>query len=356
MRPVYSELKIFHFKNKLDSLPMECPDIKAPIHIRIKPTNICNHNCHYCAYRNENLQLGQNMNKTDSIPRDKMMEIIDDLIKIDVKAVTFSGGGEPFCYPHLLEVVWKLSLSSIRFAAITNGSRLYGELAEQFARHAVWLRISMDGWDDDSYARFRGISGNEFSTVMNNLKGFKQLKGKCLLGVSVIVNRENAQHIFDLISDLRHIGVDSVKISPCIVSNDGMENNRYHAPIFGKVREQVERCIRELGGPDFEVYDAYHELEKKFNKDYTWCPYQQILPVIGADLNVYPCQDKAYNIDQGVLGSIRNRSFMTFWFESKDTFFRINPSIHCRHHCVANTKNRMILDYLSLDQNHINFV
>ena len=91
----YTQLKIFHFKEKIDSLPISNPKILSPIHIRIKPTNVCNHNCKYCAYRAENLQLGQDMEIKDSIPKEKMIEIIDDLIEMDVKAVTFSGGGEP---------------------------------------------------------------------------------------------------------------------------------------------------------------------------------------------------------------------------------------------------------------------
>ena len=46
------------------------------------------------------------------IPKDKMMEIIDDLVEMKVKAVTFSGGGEPFCYPHFTETLKKLSTTS----------------------------------------------------------------------------------------------------------------------------------------------------------------------------------------------------------------------------------------------------
>jgi len=86
-------MKIFHYKEKLDSLPESVDKILPPVHIRIKPTNACNHNCRYCAYRADNLQLGQDMRIKDSIPKEKMMEIIDDLEDMGVKAVTFSGGG-----------------------------------------------------------------------------------------------------------------------------------------------------------------------------------------------------------------------------------------------------------------------
>ena len=73
------------------------------------------------------------MNQKDQIPEDKMMEIVEDLVNMGVKAVTFSGGGELFLYKPLLEVSKKLIDSGIQIASLTNGSKLEGELAEYFA-------------------------------------------------------------------------------------------------------------------------------------------------------------------------------------------------------------------------------
>jgi len=353
---LYSKMKIFHFKDKIDSLPQYIKKIMPPIHIRIKPTNVCNHNCWYCAYKADNLQLGKDMAIRDQIPREKMMEIIDDVVEMGVKAVTFSGGGDPFCYPYLLDVVKKISKTPVKFAALTNGSRLRGEIAEIFAKYGTWIRISIDGWDEENYAHYRGVSKNEFKTVMNNMENFKNLKGKCFLGVSLVVDKENAQHIYDFIEKLKAVGVDSVKVSPCIVSNDGTENNRYHKTIFDEVKKEVKKAMEDLSGGSFEISDAYHELDETFSKEYTWCPYLQILPVIGADLNIYPCQDKAYNLDEGLIGSIKNQRFKDFWFSDKNNFFKINPTQHCIHHCVANAKNKLIFDYLNTDREHLEFV
>lgn len=349
-------MKIFHFKEKIDSLPKSNNKILPPIHIRIKPTNVCNHNCKYCSYRVEGLQLGEDMVIKDYIPKEKMMEIIDDLTEMGVKAVTFSGGGEPFCYPYLLETVKKLSKSPIKFASLTNGSMLHGKLAELFAMHSTWVRISMDGWDDESYAEYRGVQKGEFSKVMKNIENFKKIGGKCYLGVSIIVDKKNALHIYDLITNLNKLGVNSVKISPCIISNSGKENNEYHNPIFEIVKKQIAKAKNKIKDKNFEIFDSYHTQLETFKKDYNWCPYLQILPIIGADLNIYSCQDKAYNLDEGLTGSIKNQRFKDFWFSDKNKFFKINPSIHCNHHCVANKKNTLILEYLDTDKEHLDFV
>ncbi len=356
MGNLYTRMKVFHYKDKIDSLPKDVDQIMAPLHVRIKPTNVCNHNCWYCSYKVDNVQLGKDMIKRDSIPEEKMMEIIEDIVEMGVKAVTFSGGGEPFAYSHLLQTVRRLSQTPVQFASLTNGVRLKGELAEIFSHCAQWIRVSMDGWDDKSYARYRGVREGEFTNVLNNMKDFKKLGGSCYLSVNLIIDKDNGTHVYDLIKRLQDIGVDSVKVSPCITSNDGDETNEYHRPFFRKVKEVIEKIEKEAGGRHFEIFDAYHEVDKKFEKNYQWCPYLQILPGIGADSNIYSCQDKAYNLDEGLIGSIKTQRFKDFWFSDKNKFFKINPSRYCNHHCVANLKNELILDYLNADKGHLAFV
>lgn len=354
---LYSRLKIFHFKEKLDSLPLGATkEILPPLQVRIKPTNVCAHNCWYCAYRADNLQLGKDMRIKDHIPKEKMMEIIDDLAEMGVKSVTFSGGGDPFHYPYLKETILKLVDKKIKFASLTHGELLHGELAELFSQHATWIRVSMDGWDDESYTAYRKVKLGTFTKLMENLKRFSEMKGKCYLGVVIAVDHQNAEHIYDLIVRLKAQGVNSVKISPVIVSNDGHENNVYHKPIFQNVKEQIIRAAHTLGDEKFEIYDSYHDIDERFEKEYDWCPYLQICPVIGADLNVYPCHDKAYNLDDGLLGSLQNQRFKDFWFSDKNLFYKIKPSEVCNHHCVMNSTNKMILDYHGLDKDHLDFV
>jgi len=353
---LYTKMKIYHFKEKLDSLAEGSGALLPPINIRIKPTNSCNHNCRYCAYRAEKLQLGQDMKLNDVIPRDKILEIIEDLGEMGVRAVTFSGGGDPFCYPYLLEAVELLAENNIKFAALTNGSRLQGELAKIFALQGTWLRISMDGWDNASYSAYRGCPDGEFEKIVKNMESFKKIGGPCNLGVSIVVDADNSGHIYEMIRRLREVGVDSVKVAPCIVSNLGRENNDYHRPFFATVKDQLARSMSDFSGKELEIFDSYHTQLETFAKNYRWCPYIQISTVIGADLQVYSCRDKAYNLKEGSLGSLRDASFGDFWRADKNRFFRIDPSRDCNHHCVVDSCNRSVLEYLEADPGHLDFV
>jgi MoaA/NifB/PqqE/SkfB family radical SAM enzyme len=354
---IYSKLKIFHYKDKLDSLPATTDAILPPIHIRLKPTNLCNHRCSYCAYSEDNMGV---FGKTDVqrvfIPKEKVIEIIDDIIEMGVRAVTFSGGGEPLTYQYILDVVKKLADSPVKFATLTNGARLQGEVARLFAERGSWVRVSMDGWDDQSYSEYRRVAHGEYTKIMNNMKNLKSFGGKCYLGVSLIINEQNPTHIYEMLRRLKDVGVDSVKMSPCLVTENVGETNSYHRSFFDRVKAEIARAREDLADLHFEIFDAYTELDAKYAKDYTWCPYLQILPIIGADLNVYTCPDKAYNLDTGVIGSIANQRFRDFWFSGKDKFFKVNPSVHCNHHCEANPKNRLVLDYLNSEPDHLSFV
>lgn len=354
MSLLYTKYKMFHFKDKIDSLPQN-QEIKAPIHIRIKPTNVCNHSCWFCAYRSSDLQLGKDMIERDFIPEEKMMEIIQDCEDMGVKAITFSGGGEPLVYKYMPQTLKRLIESPIAFATLTNGARLQGEVAELFAKYGTWVRVSMDGYDNESYQKFRSVGKGEFDKIITNMENFKKIGGDCYLSVSYVVGQDNYKHIYSMIKLLREVGIDSIKIAPAIVSNESDKNNEYHQPFYEKVKDEVARAIGDFG-KDFEIYDSYHYQLESFSKDYNWCPYSQMLMVIGADLGIYPCQDKAYNIDEALLGSIQETSFKEWWFANKEAFFKVNPSCVCNHHCVAHEKNKIILEYLNADKEHLGFV
>ena len=184
MATYYSSLKFLQFKDHMKGL--EQGRIVGQVHIRVKPTNHCNHNCWYCAYRVDNLTLGNEMVEKDSIPADRMLALAHEFIEMGVKAVTFSGGGEPLLYKPLPEVIEVLAAGGIRIAALTNGSNLKGRVADAFAKHGTWVRISLDAWDDQSYIKSRGAKARDFSRLIESMRAFTARDTHCVLGVSLI--------------------------------------------------------------------------------------------------------------------------------------------------------------------------
>lgn len=354
MARLYSNLKFLRYADRLQALREG--RLAAPVHVRVKPINRCNHNCWYCAYRADNLQLGDGMKIEDRIPTAKMFELVDDFTAMGVEAVTFSGGGEPLLYKELPEVVSRLAAGGVRVAALTNGANLRGAMADAFAAHGTWIRVSLDAWDDASYTRSRGAPDGAFSRLMENLASFAGRGSRCVLGVSLIVGHDNHRHIAEVCARLKSAGVNHVKVSGAVVGNAVEENNRYHRLIADAVAGEIA-AAKGLDDDRFQIVDHYHELEDLFAKDYRTCPFLQFLTVIGADCRVYTCQDKAYT-ETGCLGSIADRRFKDFWFseEARDRISRVDPSQVCRHHCIAHQKNLVLHEFLSVDSDHGRFV
>jgi hypothetical protein len=174
--------------------------------------------------------------------------------------------------------------------------------------------------------------------------------------VSFIVDATNCGHLYEACEKLKAAGVNHVKLSGVVVSNSGTENNAYHARIHDTVAEQLGR-LQGLADESFAVINHYHELDDRFDKTYTLCPYLMYLTVIGADCKVYTCQDKAFT-EAGTLGSIKDKRFRDFWFseENQQRLYALDPSKECGHHCVTHAKNQAIMHLLTIDPDHGTFV
>lgn len=359
MPKLYSDLKILHFSSKINDI--ERGVLSSPIHIRLKPTNRCNHNCRYCCYRNDKLYLNQCFKKNDQIPEGKMKEIITDFGRMGVKAVTFSGGGEPLCYPYFNETVERLFSLGVRIGVLTNGSLLKGRTAEILGKQADWVRISMDAADPDTYARLRGVSTKEFSNICANIRCFvENKKDKCRLGVNFIVTKENCTEIYRFLRLMKRNGVRYVKLSEAVISTSREENMRHYSPVLNLIKKQISKGVADFTGNGFEIinkFDYFKGVDTSYNKGYSRCYFMQCMTVIGADLNIYACQDKAYT-RKGKLGSIKNMSFLKLWFgkKSRNKVLKLNPNRDCLHHCTQHSKNLVLSDFIDIYKEHLDFV
>lgn len=350
----YSNLKIFAHAEVLNEL--EKGIRKAPIYIRIKPTNYCNHKCYYCSYADSELGLRDSVNKQDQIPWEKMQEIISDIQEIGVKAVTFSGGGEPLVYPHIVEAMKRILEAKIDLSIITNGQLLNGERAETLAK-AKWVRISFDAANAETYAKVRKLNLTAFDEVCENIRNFSFIKDKnCELGVNFVINHENEKQVYEMAKMTKNLGVNHIKYTARITKN----LFEYHEPFKNSVIEQIHKAQRELEDTNFKVINKYEgdfESAMVFHRNYEHCYINQIFTVIAADSKVYFCHDKAY-VSDGVVGDLSHQSFKELWFSDEvvKRYKEFNPQKECNHHCVYDDRNELLNTFYSLDRNHINFI
>jgi len=344
----YSDKKIVWFPEKLGSFISG--DVTAPIYVRIKPTNRCSHSCSWCIYRPEFADMHDTCNNKDEIPTDKLIEILVDLHEIGVKAVTFSGGGEPLLHPGIERAMEFCIGNSLNYSFITNGQNMKGMVAGLMA-YASWIRVSMDYWDEESFVKSRGISGKFFTQIIQNISHMSTIKDKeCDLGVNFIVTKENYRHLEEVVRLLKAIGVENVRFSPLWTK----EFKEYHFLISSEVKWKIKECLT-LQTDTFKVYSSYN-LDHLSERPYTKCYMNQVVPVIGADLNIYTCHNGAYQPNH-IIGSIKDKLFSEVWFspETRELFNAFDPCTTCNNmQCASDNKNILIRDIL--DCKNDNFI
>lgn len=350
----YSNLKIFAHADKLNQI--NNGDRIAPIYIRIKPTNYCNHKCYYCSYADSELGLRDIVNRQDQIPAEKMKEIIADIKDMGVNAVTFSGGGEPLVYPYIVETMEGILDAGIELSIITNGQLLKGERAKLLSK-AKWVRISCDAANAGTYARVRDIDEKAFGEVCENIKEFVKIKEDyCELGINFVINHENADQVYDMTKRMKELGVNHIKFAARI-TKDIFE---YHQPNKESVIKQLHQAQEELEDDKFKVINKYEgdfDSAMVFERKYHRCYIHNLVTTIAADSKVYFCHDKAY-VSSGIVEDLKEKSFKEVWFSDEvvKRYREFDAMKECNHHCVYDDRNLLLDTLYSIDKNQINFI
>jgi radical SAM protein with 4Fe4S-binding SPASM domain len=328
----YNNLKIAWYPEKLNSFVQNT--ITAPIYVRVKPTNKCCHDCIYCVYNEAFSGMHQSMSREDELEKWKLIEILNDFADIGVKSLTFSGGGEPLFYSHIDEAL-ELSLKrNIAVSVITNGQYLKNKTAILLAS-AKWVRVSMDYHNPESFKKIRRTDPSQFQNICNNVKNFSKIKNKdCNLTTNWIISRDNYNTILESVILMKSIGIESVRFSPLWTKNF----HEYHDPIKAQIKETINRS-RNIEDDNFEIIDGYNT-DIAVSRINHRCFYNQTVPVIGADGNVYTCHNKAYDPD-GIIGSVKTQSFKEMWFseKTKNFFKNFDPRAACKNQCANEQKN-----------------
>jgi MoaA/NifB/PqqE/SkfB family radical SAM enzyme len=336
----YSDLKIVWFRDKMDSFLNN--KILAPLCIRIKPTNRCCHNCFLCVYNYEFSKMHETTNRIDEISLDKMIEILDDLKDIGIKAVTYSGGGEPLIHKNILDILDKTLENKLDLSILTNGQLINDKVADRLSK-SKWTRISIDYFSEQSFIESKRGNKRMFEKLIDNVKNFTSMNRQCEIGVNYIITKNNYNNLVQSAEFLNKLGVDNVRYSP-VWTPDFYE---YHKAIQNDVEKSLQ-IIRKDFSDNMIIYDSYKIQEEITKRKYYQCYFMQVVPVIGADLNIYNCHNKAYSTD-GIVGSIKEKKFSDVWFsqEVEKYFNSFRPDLLCNHQCANDRKNEYIHEIIN---------
>lgn len=351
---LYSPLKVFHHRDRIDALRRGVQP--APAQVQLIITNRCNSRCKFCAYRMPGYTSNQLFNAADQLDYAKVIEILDDCVDLGVRAIQVTGGGEPTIHPRFTAIVKDIFARGLDLALVTNGNAIPEEAVPLLAE-AAWVRFSIDAGYPVTYSALRGVRGDTFRRTWDTIRGLvetkRRLKTDVVIGIGFVVTEENYREVIAATETARDAGVDNIRIS-AVFQSDG-------AAYFDECHDEaMELCRKaaELETPGFRVFNNFdHRFEdlEQSRPHYIACGIQHFNTYIGADLNVYRCCVNAYN-RRGLVGSIREQRFANLWrSDAKRQDFANFDARDCPW-CMFNDKNRTIAYALTDDPPHVNFV
>jgi MoaA/NifB/PqqE/SkfB family radical SAM enzyme len=148
----------------------------APFTILIDPTSACNLKCAGC--------WAGEYTKHDELEPELLDRILREAKELGIYSIVMSGG-EPFVYPHLLDVIARHN--DIAFMLYTNGTRIDDAMADRLKELGnIVPCISLEGWAEETDARRgRGVF-DKIVAAMGRLR-----ERRLLFGASLTITSQN---------------------------------------------------------------------------------------------------------------------------------------------------------------------
>lgn len=219
-QPEYKE-----YRKKWKEFPKKYILERAPIHLDIETSSICNLRCPMCTCTIE-LEKGKESNIKYGLMKMEMYKrIIDEAADIGVSSIKLNWRGEPTMNPHLVEMVKYAKEKEILDIMInTNAVRLEKKMSQELIEAGLdKIFFSVDSIDTEKYAKIR--VGAEFDKVLKNIKDF------------VEINEKMGHPVFTRVQK--------------VLMNETNEENEKFKDFFANIVDQVA----------FEDYIPYGEME-----------------------------------------------------------------------------------------------
>lgn len=315
----------------------------VPGQVQLILSDLCNHNCSFCAYRLDGYTSNQNFadekgnnNPVRQIPTEKAIEIVRDCAALGVQGLQFTGGGEPTVHPAHLQIMREALDLGVACSMVSNGGLLRPGWEDVFPR-MHWVRISVDAGTEEDYCSIREVKPSAWARLWTNIEALAAASTRNL-GVSFIVTKENLTGIHAAARLAEAAGAKYFRVGAFF--NPAMANY-YSAENLRVAEDQIQRAT--LDCRDGFVFDQFTKrLEYMARRPSSpFCGYQYLNVYVGGDQKVYRCCEYAYN-DHGFLGDLKDQSFLK-WFRSYKTddayaCFDATKCVTCPFH----TKNELI--------------
>lgn len=214
---------------------------QGPVHAELDLTDRCNVACYFCNQ--------QDLRTKESIPRQKLIDLIDELAGNGLKSVRLSGGGDPLFHRDVLHVMDHLATRDLVIDNLTtNGVALTAGVAARLVRNkAREVIVSLNAVDAADYARMMRVKPALFHKILENVRALVALRGDSIhpsIVVQFLIDKTNVHRLVDMYELGRSLGPDRIAINA--VLNIPRDRIDLSALLTTDDRDTAEPLIEEI--------------------------------------------------------------------------------------------------------------
>ena len=289
-------------------------------------TNKCNLSCAHCY-----ISAGPDKQRPDELSSDEAKAFIDDLARIKVPLLMFTGG-EPLVRDDFWEILSYATSKAMKTAVSTNGTLITKNVAKKLQDLGVeYVGISLDGAHEETHDNIRNQSGS-FKKVIHALKNCVDIDLKC--GIRVTTTRDNYTEIPELIELTIKLGVPRFCLYWLVPSGRGREmylKKQLDQKEITQILDILYNKAKELNPEKLEILtvdapqDGIYLLNKMREENHPEyenafkllsftgdsCSAGDRVANVDPAGNVYPCQFA--QMEKFKIGNIREHKFSEIW-------------------------------------------
>jgi MoaA/NifB/PqqE/SkfB family radical SAM enzyme len=354
--PFDQRLKAYAHKPRL--LAIAAGAFPPPVSVKIELTNVCNHDCHFCAYR----RIVQTAKPAGMLDEARVLELVDELAEGGVSGLMFTGGGEPLVHPGCDRIFERCRERGIEHALITNGT-LLSRISDAGLAGLRWIRFSINAGSSEEYARVHGSSASDWDRVWRNVAraANRERFPALAVGVSFVATAENKDSVRALVARAREHGADYAHVRPAFEGP--------HTELGRQLDDRERRAIKseldaleELEGATFRVYGVKRRFDEIASRDrkHVHCRSTPLVSYVLPSGDVTICtlvRDASFNpaVRDPFVGNIREARFFDLWGSEKHRRLVASLSRSGCSRCHFAEYNRA-LEEMTHDVHHSSFL
>ncbi len=354
----FNAFKILRYGDRVEA--MQRGEKTAPVSVEIDLSNTCPHDCPFCSFGTSESQ-GYRQQNWVQMDTPRGLRLLEELAEVGVKSVTFTGGGEPLVHKAVAQFFEKATALGLKWGVVTNGFMLKGSAREWIAKHATFVRVSLDAGTSETHQFSHGVKVPQFEQILGNILATRELAGDrpLTIGAGFCVMDQNWREIVRATELVKSHGGSYIEVRPTFPTDwrgDGWgsalsPDNVDAAKVeIGYARHRYQDATFRVIGM-VERFDKLADATKGYGK----CQIGPLMTVIGADLRGWHCCVQRGR-DGFSYGSFKDQTFDAVWLSDKHKALINDIDVSKCPRCRYDNFNRIAAEAFEHDGMHLSFL